>query len=124
MRRTIDQSGPQVDSYFHTLEKLQGQNKSCRIQNTTSVVNEDRLAAIEEHIHIKHPSKANVCDRIKDIESRLLILESLSPEYTQFIDWLSNRQGGKCKSHSTKKKCYSAQDIDNFIANINQTTDS
>lgn len=118
VRLTKNETGSPMEAYFHALDKLQGSTESSSsIDDTTALVH-DRLTTIEGYIRIENPSKADLFNRIKDIEDRLLILESLSPEYTHFIDYLSKSHANVAK----QKKSYSSLEIDNLIANINHSS--
>ncbi|KAJ8979743.1 hypothetical protein NQ317_004730 [Molorchus minor] len=69
---------------------------------------EERLQNIECQLSLTKPAPENIYKRLKNLEDRLLYLESISPEYIQFWD--------KIPTKSVKKKIFSLEEIDELIA--------
>lgn len=51
---------------------------------------EERLHCLESQLCMDKPVAKNIYDKLKNLEDRLLFLESVSPEYVQF--WVSCTQ--------------------------------
>lgn len=45
---------------------------------------DERLQNLEQHLLVNQPIPTDIYERIKQIEARVLELESMSPEYCQF----------------------------------------
>ncbi|XP_057655828.1 molybdopterin synthase catalytic subunit [Diorhabda carinulata] len=71
---------------------------------------EERLVNVEKQLSLTTPVPKNIYDRLKNIENRLLQMESVSPEYIQFWD-----KGILQNGNPTKKKIFTIEEIDNLI---------
>lgn len=61
-------------------------NDNARKPSILSYVLEERFANIEQHLNLpKDINPKNIHHRLKAIESRILHLESISPEYKHFV---------------------------------------
>ncbi|GAB6028812.1 hypothetical protein CHUAL_004623 [Chamberlinius hualienensis] len=75
--------GPQmIDSRLRAGEKLQNPPAKSMHEREYSEGVEERLRSLEMHLKIV-PKYADVNDRLKEIEDRILFLKGLSPEYLE-----------------------------------------
>lgn len=65
-------------------------SKATLIQPFVSDAVEQRIAAVENNLDIVKPVAPDIYHRLKQIEDRILYLESVSPEYAQF--WVNIEQ--------------------------------
>jgi hypothetical protein len=72
--QTIDQS---------VLRKSVTNNLSFNASSSFSIL-DDRISATEHTIGINKPVPKDIYKRLKNIEDRILYLESVSPEYKEF----------------------------------------
>lgn len=73
---------------------------------------EERLQNLETQLSLITSTPKNIYKRLKILEDRLLLLESISPEYLQFWDKTA------AKSKPIKKKIFSIEEIDCFIKDL------
>lgn len=71
----------------------------------------ERISNLESQLNMSTPVLPNIYKRIKDLEDRLLHLESISPEYTKFWDTTSitNQKPKK------RKTVFTMDDVDSYI---------
>ncbi|GJQ78363.1 putative catalytic subunit of the molybdopterin synthase complex [Trypoxylus dichotomus] len=74
---------------------------------------EERVKNLECQLSLHTPVPRNMYDRLKDLESRLMYLESVSPEYIQF--WERNIDGSKAFK---RKKKFNMEDVDKLILEL------
>lgn len=71
--------------YSSQLNKLMAtKHKHCELVKS-NVLKNARLQNIEEYMRITPDDEDNIYNRIKNIENRILILESTSPEYKYYV---------------------------------------
>lgn len=90
VHRVRNEYGPQTNTeeYTGTLDKLMFTSPNKIKQETPSVVPsriEERLKNAERFLNIKTDGLQNIYKRIKNIEDRILHLETVSPEYNHFL---------------------------------------
>ncbi|XP_050316320.1 molybdopterin synthase catalytic subunit isoform X2 [Anthonomus grandis grandis] len=73
---------------------------------------EERLQILETQLSLDKAVPKNIYQRLKHLEDRLLLLESLSPEYVGFWDKTN------LPTKSVKKKTFLTSEIDELIAEI------
>ncbi|XP_067007419.1 molybdopterin synthase catalytic subunit [Anabrus simplex] len=78
---------------------------------------EERLSNAEEHLQICGPVPKDVYARLKQIENRILYLESLSPEYFHFLENVFHKETS-ANSGSVEKKRYSQTDLNNKLQEL------
>lgn len=72
--------GPQT-RVLTTVGDMSPYRKQTKQDNSVMSGLEERLTNMEEHLNMKPSTKMDVFSRLKNLESRILHLESLSPEY-------------------------------------------
>lgn len=77
--------GPQVTNYTSALQKLMHNSKMHVKSEVDEHCVDERLGNLEDLLRIKPNKVQTVFARLKNIEDRLLHLESSSPEYRHFI---------------------------------------
>lgn len=81
---------------------------------------DERLHILESQLSLEKAVPKNIYQRIKNLENRLLFLESISPEYIQFWDRTS------LSNKTVKKKVFSPAEIEELIGEVekkcNKTT--
>lgn len=96
VRRVNNRSYPQQmelrPNYEHELNKLMGSRDG---QNEPSVkmrksLYDSRLVTIESYMGLAPNSEDDIFSRIKALEDRILLLESISPEYKHFVSGYLN----------------------------------
>lgn len=90
VHRVKNEYGPQTstEEYTGTLDKLMFTSPNKIKQEMPSVVPsriEERLENAEKFLDIKPDGLRNIYKRIKNIEDRILHLETVSPEYNHFL---------------------------------------
>ncbi|XP_039312810.1 molybdopterin synthase catalytic subunit isoform X2 [Solenopsis invicta] len=99
--QTIDQS---------VLRKSVTNNISFNASSSFSIL-DDRISATEHTIGINKPVPKDIYKRLKNIEDRILYLESVSPEYKEF--WMTEDTNNLTGiSKSTRKRTYSIAELD------------
>ncbi|XP_053398471.1 MAP3K12-binding inhibitory protein 1-like [Mercenaria mercenaria] len=79
--RVVNMYGPQTRALSHAAsERLAIQGEQKQRTNLMEGIAE-RLENMEKHLKITGSSKSDVYSRLKNLEERILFLESLSPEY-------------------------------------------
>lgn len=73
---------------------------------------EERLLSAETQLSMTKPVSNDIYKRIKNVEDRLMYLESISPEYIQFWDKTALSKTSK------KKRVFSVNEINNFISDL------
>lgn len=76
---------------------------------------EERLQNLESQLSLHTPTSVNIYKRLKCLEDRLLLLESMSPEYIQLWE--------KCKfskGKALKKRNFTIDEINDFIMDAKQ----
>ncbi|XP_017966682.2 molybdopterin synthase catalytic subunit, partial [Drosophila navojoa] len=82
--RAFEDRGQTRPNYSSQLNKLMTtKHQHCELVKS-NVVKNARLKNIEEYLHIAPDDEDNIFNRIKNIENRILILESTSPEYKYY----------------------------------------
>ncbi|XP_050461333.1 molybdopterin synthase catalytic subunit [Cataglyphis hispanica] len=109
VHRVLNTWGPQtIDQSI--LHKAVMNNTSYNNTNGFSVL-DDRISAAECTIGINKPVPKNIYERLKNIEDRILYLESISPEYKKF--WVTeNITNLKNISTCIQKRTYSMAELD------------
>lgn len=92
---------------------------------------EERLKNLESQLSLDKPTPKTIYKRLKMLEDRLLLLESISPEYIQFWVILSCIQQNvtiiitslfqdktNLPHKSVKKKVFSLKEIDELISEV------
>ncbi len=91
VHRVRNEYGPQTISaeYTDTLDKLMFTSPTkIKLENNASTAPsriEERLVNAERFLNIKTEGSRNIYERIKNIEDRILHLETVSPEYNHFL---------------------------------------
>ncbi|KAK9703203.1 MoaE protein [Popillia japonica] len=75
---------------------------------------EERVKTLEHQLSLTTPVPRNIYERLKDLEDRLLHLESISPEYMQFWD----RDNPGFNKTFKKKKTFHLEEIDRLIIDL------
>ncbi|CAG2059332.1 unnamed protein product [Timema podura] len=78
---------------------------------------EERLRNVETHLTVKGPVPSDIYARLKQIEDRILYLESVSPEYFQLYANSASEEDSKHLSFE-RKRCYTTADIDNKLQEL------
>lgn len=97
---------------------------NTNISNSTSFIPEtshpieERIQKLENGFGITKPVPKDVYARLKQIEDRLLQLESISPEYAQFWNNSSLFCASDKEPSSRTKRKYSIDDIDALLNNL------
>nr|CAD7203924.1 unnamed protein product [Timema douglasi] len=78
---------------------------------------EERLRNAENHLMVKGPVPSYIYARLKQIEDRILYLESVSPEYFQLSANSASDEDSKHLSFE-RKRCYTTADIDNKLQEL------
>ncbi|XP_022904527.2 molybdopterin synthase catalytic subunit [Onthophagus taurus] len=73
---------------------------------------DERIENLESQLSLTTPVPRSIYIRLKELENRLLYLESISPEYIQF--WEKNTTNKSFK----KKRIYSIQEVDRLILEL------
>lgn len=85
VHRAFEDRGQSRPNYSSQLNKLMTtKQKHCELVKY-NVLKSARLQHIEEYMHITPDHDDNIYKRIKDIENRILMLESTSPEYEYYV---------------------------------------
>ncbi|XP_036143513.1 molybdopterin synthase catalytic subunit isoform X6 [Monomorium pharaonis] len=77
---------------------------------SSSVILDDRISATEHMIGMNKPVPKDIYERLKNIEDRILYLESISPEYKDF--WIKDINNLEDISKPTRKRTYSMAELD------------
>ncbi|XP_034941027.1 molybdopterin synthase catalytic subunit isoform X2 [Chelonus insularis] len=96
VHRVCNLQGPQTNSISSTRETNQ---KALEINNPSL---DERLSVAEKFLKINKPVPRDIYQRIKNIEDRLLYLESISPEYGDFCI-KENPESPNHHSHNAKR---------------------
>lgn len=90
--------------------------QTMRVPDNSSTINDiinsgidERLDDVEKFVGINKPVPKDIYKRIKNIEERMLYLEGISPEYSNF---LTNNDDFDSDYKPVKKKIYSATEVD------------
>lgn len=82
VHRVLNEWGPQtIDQSI--LRKPITNNTSFNVSNSFPILDE-RISVTERMIGINKPVPKDIYERLKNIEDRILYLESISPEYKDF----------------------------------------
>lgn len=85
VRRANNNCGPQMrPNYSLQLKKLMTSQQNNNESSENNSLQCSRLKNIETYMGIK-PNTKDMFKRIKDLENRILLLESSSPEYKHFV---------------------------------------
>lgn len=85
VRRVNNNYGPQVrPDYSHQLSKLMPTHSSNNLSEDT-LSRYSRLKSIESYMCMNSDDNDSIMTRIKNIENRILLLESSSPEYKNIV---------------------------------------
>ncbi|XP_066262490.1 molybdopterin synthase catalytic subunit [Euwallacea similis] len=74
---------------------------------------EERVHILESQLSLGNAVPKNIYQRLKHLEDRLLLLESLSPEYLQFWE-----KSSVMSNKSLKKKIFLPSELDELIAEV------
>ncbi|XP_029165372.1 molybdopterin synthase catalytic subunit [Nylanderia fulva] len=108
VHRVFNTWGPQtIDQSM--LYKSVINNTSSDIANYSPVL-DDRICTTEHIIGINKPVPKDIYERLKNIEDRILYLESISPEYKEF--WLTEDIPNLKSSSCFQKRTYSMAELD------------
>ncbi|KAH8382801.1 hypothetical protein KR009_005315 [Drosophila setifemur] len=127
VRRVSNHCGPQQmelrPNYGLELNKLMGSrdeqdDPSIKLRKS---MHNSRLHTIESYMGLVSNSKESIFSRIKNIENRILQLESISPEYRHFTNLESTLEPQPPKK--IRKKSYSALELSSFIQKIKDGTE-
>ncbi|XP_055700444.1 molybdopterin synthase catalytic subunit isoform X1 [Phlebotomus papatasi] len=128
VRRVQNEFGPQTlsENYTKLFTKLQespshGSSETKEAPSTENIKDfgvKERLSDMEKHLALTSVQSGNVFQRIKALEDRILYLESISPEYIHFLERKSQKPGEK--REVKRKRIYSIQCIDDFIAELEE----
>ncbi|XP_023172890.2 molybdopterin synthase catalytic subunit isoform X2 [Drosophila hydei] len=115
--RATYNSGPQVrPNYSFQLNKLMTRQNDQYEAAKCKVLRNARLQNIEDYMHITPDDDDNIYNRIKNIENRILMLESTSPEYKYNIKFETDLKNiGK---RNSKKEIYLSDRLNEFILDI------
>ncbi|XP_026824734.1 MAP3K12-binding inhibitory protein 1-like [Ooceraea biroi] len=110
VHRVLNTWGPQTvdQSILKTLANDANDTISC------SPILDNRISEAECIVGINKPVPKDIYKRLKNIEDRILYLESISPEYKEFwvADDINNLKG---LSKSTQKRTYSMAELDSKL---------
>ncbi|XP_034487838.1 molybdopterin synthase catalytic subunit [Drosophila innubila] len=116
VRRANNNCGPQTrPNYSLQLNKLMTSPRNCNEASENNSLQCSRLRNIEDYMGIK-PDNNDMFKRIKDLENRILLLESSSPEYKHFVQLPTDET--ELGLHKHKKKVYMSDKLNNFIVKI------
>ncbi|XP_032584143.1 molybdopterin synthase catalytic subunit isoform X2 [Drosophila mojavensis] len=102
--------------YSSQLNKLMAtKHKHCELVKS-NVLKNARLQNIEEYMRITPDDEDNIYNRIKNIENRILILESTSPEYKYYIKL--GKESNNINKKESKKGLYQSDRLSEFISGI------
>lgn len=96
IHRVKNETGPQTTNYKNALNKLMENVTSAKLKSDPNVAIkssslssglQERLENAESflNLHTEQLSTKPIFQRLKDIENRILYLETLSPEYSHFL---------------------------------------
>ncbi|KAF5305731.1 hypothetical protein FQR65_LT07627 [Abscondita terminalis] len=103
----------QVNRVLNTYHRDQGNLEYLKNYNINKNGIEERVVSVETQLSMDRPVNKNIYSRLREIEERLLHLESISPEYVQF--WDKTRY---TKKVTNKKRIFTIEEIDSFINNL------
>ncbi|XP_017144535.1 molybdopterin synthase catalytic subunit isoform X2 [Drosophila miranda] len=114
VRRATNRCGPQQmqfrPKYKHELSRL-----TASLVSTNKVgesLQNSRLHSIETYMGLTSKNNENIINRIKNVENRILLLESTSPEYQHFFEQsCMDQPEEKIKTNKT----YSANELRVYI---------
>ncbi|KAM8703694.1 hypothetical protein ACLKA7_008339 [Drosophila subpalustris] len=116
VRRVNNNCGPQMrPNYSLQLKKLMTSHQNCSETTDNNSLPCSRLTNIESYMGIT-PNDNDMLKRIKDIENRILLLESSSPEYKHFVQFPKDEKEPCLQKQ--KKKVYMTDRLNNFIVKI------
>jgi len=109
VHRVLNVWGPQtIDQSI--LRKSVTNNTSSSASNCFPIL-DNRISATENMIGINKPVPKDIYERLKNIEDRILCLESISPEYKEF--WITeNINNFESNSKSIQKRTYSMAELE------------
>lgn len=99
IHRVKNESGPQTGNYKDALDKLTESNRpTARVKadpdapatgRAVPAGVQERLENVEQFLQLPaaERSNASVLQRLKQIEDKILFLETMSPEYMHFVVW-------------------------------------
>ncbi|XP_001359099.2 molybdopterin synthase catalytic subunit [Drosophila pseudoobscura] len=119
VRRATNRCGPQQmqfrPEYKHELSRLTASRVSTN--EVGESLQNSRLHSIETYMGLTSKNNENIINRIKNVENRILLLESTSPEYQHFFEQ-------SCMDQPEKKiktnKTYSAHELRVYIHRKNK----
>ncbi|EDV93883.1 GH19575 [Drosophila grimshawi] len=115
VRRANNCCGPQVrPNYSLQLNKLMTPQSDCDDLIEYKLGN-SRLRNIEAYMCVS-PDDDNILNRIKNIEDRILLIESTSPEYKHFVQFGTDSE--KTCLKKPKKEVYLTDRINEFLTKI------
>ncbi|KAH0953125.1 hypothetical protein HN011_004696 [Eciton burchellii] len=111
VHRVLNTWGPQTIDQS-SLRRGLVNNANLNSINDHPILNE-RISASEHRMGINKPVPKDIYERLKNIEDRILHLESISPEYKQF--WIADDSNLKSLSKSSQKRTYSMRELDSKL---------
>ncbi|EDW83962.1 uncharacterized protein Dwil_GK13883 [Drosophila willistoni] len=129
VRRVNNKSGPQQmhlrPNYAQELNKLMGSSESScdpsgQVQNDLA---NNRLRTIESYMGLS-ANNQSLLSRLKQVENRILLLESTSPEYNHFTNNLKQPDSEEPSPKRLKRKIYCAEELNNLLKSFKDETGS
>jgi molybdopterin synthase catalytic subunit len=123
VHRVKNEHGPQIDyNYKGALDKLTETKPrvvggGLELGGSIPGV-EERLQNVETHLKVAS-AKASIFERLKAVEDKILLLETISPEYAHFID-----QTTKVVKPVANKIVYSNEEVDELMESLQAQVDS
>ncbi|KAF7280047.1 hypothetical protein GWI33_006477 [Rhynchophorus ferrugineus] len=111
-KRKDSKSHLQVERVLNSYQHRDQTNSSYMTKYIPPNGIEERVINLESQLSLDKPTPKNIYKRLKMLEDRLLLLESISPEYIQFWDKTN------LPHKSVKKKIFSLKEIDELIAEV------
>lgn len=122
VRRVKNEYGPQDDlNYKNTLSNLMVKSEkfSATSNNIEIESINERLENAERFLSLTESSKKGIFERMKSIENRILFLESVSPEYSHFVEKTTSKLKTKGSNNvETKKSSYTSRSLDSIIKEL------
>ncbi|XP_064541555.1 molybdopterin synthase catalytic subunit isoform X1 [Drosophila montana] len=114
VRREINNSGPPVrPNYSFQLNKLTTAQHYNNNSFENNLLRNSRLRNIEDYMCVTSDDD-NILNRIKNIENKILLLESISPEYKYFIQFGTDLK--RIYHRKAKKEIYMSDRLNEFIS--------
>ncbi|XP_031626998.1 molybdopterin synthase catalytic subunit [Contarinia nasturtii] len=133
VHRVKNESGPQTTNYKGALDKLMENNSPIKIKpdpdmpsKTLSSGIEERISNAETHLNIMttNVTTKTVFERLKAIEEKILYLETLSPEYSHFLNKSIQNVDNMPNIKKERKKKYTPDELEELLKNITNQSES